>query len=102
MKMVRPVKTFGMQEPSDFSYQYDSDRRPLIQTEPACLYKEENNLDDHSSIPQGVELKRKVVIENNVELSDFERKLQKIPQKSGKPSPGYRDARVADAYGGFR
>lgn len=74
--MIRPVKTFDMQGQTNIGY--DLDRKPLIQLEPACFYKEENNLDNHSSIPQGVELKRKVVIENNVELSDFERKLQKI------------------------
>lgn len=75
--MVRPVKTFDL---SNNDENIDSlDRKPLIQLEPACLYKEENDMTNHSSIPQGVELKRKVVEEeNNVELSDFEKTLQKI------------------------
>lgn len=76
--MARPVKTFDLNNESQIS-QGPKERKPLVQLEPSCFYEDELDLSNHSSIPQGVELKRKdKEIENNVELSDFERKLQKV------------------------
>lgn len=75
--MARPVRTFDIDKTED--NQEVIARKPLVQLEPSCFYEDEIDLENHSSIPQGVELKREVPKEeNNVELSDLERKLQKV------------------------
>lgn len=76
--MPREIKNFDLSEKEVNKTQ--TTRKKVVELEPSYFYDEEvPNLNGHSSIPEGVELKKEVKgQENNVELNKFEKKLQEI------------------------
>lgn len=74
--MPREIKNFDLSNKEVNTS--SSQRRKVVELEPSYFYDEEvPNLQGHSSIPEGVELKKEVKGQvNNVKLSKFEKKLQ--------------------------
>lgn len=78
--MPREIKNFDLSEKEVNKQESSNGRKKVVELEPSYFYDEEvPNLNGHSSIPEGVELKKTVKgEENNVVLSKFEKKLQEI------------------------